>query len=110
MPLTGSQMCVRTTCWPDGLPALIQEAPFPLTSFFPTEPMPVATCRLRDVNPMQRRENSEGKVKDLNAINGFNEKNGCHVFAENFPLNLNYSSDKRKKKKRTKGNTDIPHP
>lgn len=69
MPPAGSQMCGRMTCWPDGLPAVNQEAPFPLTSFFPTEPTPVPTSRLHGENHIQRRESSGGNDQHISAIN-----------------------------------------
>lgn len=68
MPPAGGQMCGRMTCWPDGLPAVNQEAPFPLTSFFPTEPMPAPTSRLRAENHIRRKESSGGKCQHMNTI------------------------------------------
>lgn len=62
-------MCGRMTCWPDGLPAVTQEALFPLTSFFPTEPMPVPTSQLHGGNHIQRRESSGGNDQHMSAMN-----------------------------------------
>lgn len=61
-------MCGRMTCWPDGLPAVNQDAPFPLTSFFPTEPTPVPTSRLHGENHIQKRESSGGNDQHNSAI------------------------------------------
>ncbi len=81
MPLAGNQMCERMTCQPDGLPAVNQEAPFPLTSFFPTEPMPVPTSRLHEENHMQRRESSGGNDQHISALNDTDAK---HAFYAKF--------------------------
>lgn len=71
MPPAGSQMCGRMTCWPDVLPAVNQGAPFPLTSFFPIEPTPVATSQLHGENHIQRRESSGGNHQQISAINDY---------------------------------------
>ena len=68
-PPAGSQMCERMTCWPDGLPAVNQEAPFPLTSFFPTEPMSAPTSPLSDENHIRRKESSGGNDQHMSTIN-----------------------------------------
>lgn len=65
-------MCERMTCWPDVPPAVNQEAPFPLTSFFPIGPTPVRTSQLHGENHMQRREINGGNHQQNSAINFYN--------------------------------------
>lgn len=65
----GGQMCGKMTCWPDGQPAVKQEAPFPLTSFFQTEPTPAPTSRLHAENHIQRKESSGGNDQHISAVN-----------------------------------------
>lgn len=69
MPRERGQMCARMTCRPDGPPAVNPEAPFPSTSFFPIEPMPVPTSQLHGGGHTQRRESSGGNYQHIGAIN-----------------------------------------
>lgn len=62
-------MCARTTCRPEETPAVIQEALFPSTSFFPIEPTPVPTSQLHGGDHTQRRESIGGNYQHISAIN-----------------------------------------